>query len=114
MSELKACPFCGGAAVVRGDEREGFFATCAEVDCFCCVGEAYDRDAWPEHMFRTEDEAVAAWNRRAPVPVALDNIATINDVADRIALHAPHHAAKDYQAAARDLLAPLREKGVVE
>ncbi len=61
---LLPCPFCGGDARADGSERVGFFVSCN--GCFCCVGEAYDHAAYPEHMFRDRDEAVAAWNRRAP------------------------------------------------
>lgn len=59
------CPFCGGDARTEdaSDWGGGFYATCS--DCYCCVGEAYDRSAMPSHVFQTEAEAVAAWNRRA-------------------------------------------------
>jgi hypothetical protein len=30
------------------------------------MGENYDRDAMPEHMYSTADDAATAWNRRAP------------------------------------------------
>jgi Lar family restriction alleviation protein len=61
---LLPCPFCGGAAytVSTNDERM-WFAGCR--DCYCNVGESYDRSAMPEHMFSSEEEAIAAWNRRA-------------------------------------------------
>lgn len=65
--ELKPCPFCGSDAHIDGGEDYGFYATCGSADCFCCVGEAYDRDAMPEHMFIERDAAIAAWNRRAPM-----------------------------------------------
>lgn len=62
---LLRCPFCGGKArVVEGGER--YYATCTKRRCFAAIGECYDRDAMPEHMFGSEAEAVAAWNRRAP------------------------------------------------
>ena len=63
---LLACPFCGGSAYTsEGDSR--WFVGCAK--CYCNVGEAYDRSAWPEHMFATEAEAIAAWNTRAASPL---------------------------------------------
>lgn len=63
LVELKPCPFCGGDGKLTGNERDGFHAGCSQ--CFCEVGEAFDRDAMPDHMFRTKDEAIAAWNTRA-------------------------------------------------
>lgn len=65
MSEtetLEPCPFCGGTGYVQEGDRR-FFVSCG--DCFCCVGEAYDRSAMPSHMFLSAEEAIAAWNRRA-------------------------------------------------
>ena len=62
------CPFCGSPGTVAGNEFYGhssFYATCTSVDCFCCVGEAWDRDACPDHQFATEQQAADAWNKRA-------------------------------------------------
>ncbi len=59
---LAPCPFCGGVAYTHEDDGK-YFVGCR--DCFCMVGEAYDRSAMPEHMFDAEAEAIAAWNRRA-------------------------------------------------
>lgn len=67
MSEIKECPFCGGDAYIEGSDEYRFFVGCR--DCFCNVGEAYDRSAMPEHMFVTADEAITAWNRRPAPPV---------------------------------------------
>lgn len=67
-TELKPCPFCGSPGNVAGDEFNGhssYYATCTSVDCFCCVGEAWDRDALPDHQFATEQQAAEAWNKRA-------------------------------------------------
>lgn len=64
---LLPCPFCGGSAYIDGSERDGFYASCS--DCYCCVGEAYDRHAMPEHMFRTQEDAAKQWNVRVtPAP----------------------------------------------
>lgn len=60
---LEPCPFCGGDARTDGSDEVGFFVSCNT--CYCCVGEGYDRAAYPEHMFRDRDDAVAAWNRRS-------------------------------------------------
>lgn len=64
------CPFCGGDAYVEGNEESRFFVGCR--NCFCNVGEAYDRSAMPEHMFATLDEAIAAWNRRSTLWQPID------------------------------------------
>jgi hypothetical protein len=68
-SGLLPCPFCGGkAALVEGDHR--FYVACTSPDCFCAIGEGYDRDAMPDHAFGDEDDAATAWNRRSPTPNA--------------------------------------------
>lgn len=61
--ELLPCPFCGSSAQIR-ESGGRFFASCCGADCFCCVGEAYDNAAMPEHVFSTGQEAANAWNRR--------------------------------------------------
>lgn len=61
--ELAPCPFCGGDGILLNYDERMFFVSCN--DCYCCVGEGYDRDAMPEHMFHNAEEATAAWNRRA-------------------------------------------------
>lgn len=61
---LEPCPFCGGNGVIREDHGR-YYATCDGVDCFVCVGESYDRDAMPDHLFLSEEDAAAAWNRRS-------------------------------------------------
>lgn len=74
---LQPCPFCGGEADLR-EANQSFFVQCNEViagllphrRCYAAMGENYDRDAMPEHMYSTAEDAAAAWNRRrAPVPV---------------------------------------------
>ena len=55
MAELKPCPFCGGEAVLIDN---GCFV---DVSCknFHCRG-------WADSlMFKTKEEAIEAWNRRA-------------------------------------------------
>ena len=64
---LKNCPFCGGnGTVIAGGD--GFYATCDGPNCFCCVGEIYDRDAMPDHEYKSDKECIAAWNTRAAQP----------------------------------------------
>ena len=69
MSEkLKPCPFCGSPALLSAyphDRPEMFYVACYSPDCYCTMGEFYDRDAMPDHPFREKDAAIAAWNRRA-------------------------------------------------
>ena len=53
MSDLKPCPFCGGAArMSKSTGGEAWW-----VDCRCGVKGA---------MTRTEAEAIEAWNHRSP------------------------------------------------
>jgi hypothetical protein len=42
-----------------------FFVVCLGSECYCAVGEGYDRDAMPEHAFSSHEEAALAWNTRA-------------------------------------------------
>lgn len=64
---LLPCPFCGGEAAISGSDWNGpqFYVHCLTDDCYCCVGEGYDRDACPDHCFSSESDAAKAWNRRA-------------------------------------------------
>jgi hypothetical protein len=41
------------------------YVVCMSPDCWCSMGENWDRDAMPDHQFRDEESAVAAWNHRA-------------------------------------------------
>lgn len=51
MSELEKCPFCGGAAFPNIELRKHW------VECRECAAES--------GCYRTEVEAIAAWNTRA-------------------------------------------------
>ena len=61
-SELKRCPFCGGEAKIQEngsyDRGYGYIVVCLDVKCAGNCGSGL-------LCFRTEDEAIAAWNRRA-------------------------------------------------
>ncbi len=66
MGGLRRCPFCGSRATVADDgDGKRWYATCLNLDCFCALGERYDRDGMPEHHFHTKTDAEKAWNKRA-------------------------------------------------
>ncbi len=56
MSDLLPCPFCGGEARIEQHEKGKWLAFCGDV--YGCGTEG-----WYES---TPEEAIAAWNRRAP------------------------------------------------
>lgn len=51
MSEFKSCPFCGGDAFMNLEGRKFW------IECRGCAAET--------GCFKTEDEAIEAWNTRA-------------------------------------------------
>lgn len=63
MGGLRRCPFCANRArAVEGGDR--WYVACMNQDCFCALGERYDRDAMPGHAFETKADAEKAWNKR--------------------------------------------------
>ncbi len=63
MTDLLPCPFCTGTAQVCGEaDYGGVYVAC--LTCSCALGEIWDRDAMPEHAFKSGAEAIAAWNSR--------------------------------------------------
>ncbi len=56
MSELKACPFCGGEAIRPSDPRDWHL----QVSTWCKKGKACPGG--------TESHTIAAWNTRVPAP----------------------------------------------
>jgi hypothetical protein len=63
--ELEPCPRGHTGAQVCNSNERMFYVTCVDYDCFWTLGEGYDRDAMPDHAFRSEEEAIDAWNTRA-------------------------------------------------
>jgi hypothetical protein len=67
MSNLKPCPFCGGAPIT--DDWYGHF----RVYCLSCLnGFQQTRSA---HCSPAEDAARAAWNLRTPDPEGVERVA---------------------------------------
>jgi hypothetical protein len=65
MTVLLCCPFCGGEARLFGT-RGDHVAMCRDADC---MGHHYEQDeqgGWNHGL--AKNEAIAAWNRRAPQP----------------------------------------------
>ena len=60
MSELKNCPFCGGEAGTSYNTKFGYQAFCSEDDCILNTPEMAG--------FKTESEAITAWNARYASP----------------------------------------------
>lgn len=57
-SELKPCPFCGGEALtIYWDGSKTYSVGC--VNTFVCHGGTHT-----SKIYRTEQEAAEAWNRR--------------------------------------------------
>jgi len=57
-NKLMLCPFCGGEAVLKSDDKlNGYYWV------RCCGGKC---NVMPETaVFKTKKKAIAAWNRRA-------------------------------------------------
>ena len=64
MKELKPCPFCGGEAKVEKEPFatwDEFIAHCNNPKCIAFYLGYYD-----EGLYKTEEQAIEAWNRRVP------------------------------------------------
>lgn len=57
MSEPKRCPFCGDAPLLRHSACDSRYAYI----CHTCASERLVQTKW----YKTEEEALEAWNRRA-------------------------------------------------
>lgn len=51
--KLKLCPFCGGKADISGARENKYY-----VYCISCDAQT------SEYLHKTEDQAIAAWNKR--------------------------------------------------
>lgn len=103
--KLKECPFCGSAAILQ-DGGGKYYVVCSSVDCFCAVGEGYDRDAMPDHVFDTPEAATTAWNARAAA--STDNTKLADEIQARLRDNDPEHiclGAEEW----RTILAALRQ-----
>lgn len=59
MTELKPCPFCGGVGCVIKTDFIGYLEDFYHVVCIDCNAEMVN------FKYRTEADAIEAWNRRA-------------------------------------------------
>lgn len=92
--ELKACPFCGGGA-------ESYL----ENSCDCCAqtsGVAYCQHCGAEQShFRTEAEAIAAWNTRTPDSVIAELVEALRELRANDGSNGLFHALKSFDAGQR-------------
>jgi Lar family restriction alleviation protein len=58
MNELKKCPFCGADAHKRTHYNDRFEITGYSLACNKCITTTSE--------YKTEQKAIAAWNRRVP------------------------------------------------
>jgi len=63
-NKLLPCPFCGGEALIKTSRRypSGKEITAYSPTCYNMACVIYDAD---DNYYRTEQEAIEAWNRRA-------------------------------------------------
>lgn len=75
-SELKPCPFCGGKAVIKVTSlrRKWYYPSCDGATENCPgVNDEQDEQGGSSCDFKTEAEAIKAWNRR-PLEAALSRL----------------------------------------
>ena len=80
MSELKRCPFCGGEAEMGRKrscfdhwEQGDFIPRCKDTKC---LGRLY-------RTYKTEEEAITAWNTRKPMERILERLEECKETHDR-------------------------------
>ena len=69
MNELKPCPFCGSEAILRVDSGYLFYIQCMNLACTA-------RDT---RWFKSEEEAIKAWNSRIGLPANSTELRTAPD-----------------------------------
>jgi hypothetical protein len=70
---LAPCPFCGGSAEARslGGDQQNWACGCWSETCGVSpIAELDYADADGPASYRSRDEAIAAWNTRAPFPAS--------------------------------------------
>ena len=65
--KLLPCPFCGKEAKIYGGYGVAYYVSCTNYACWCSLGEMWDRDAMPDHMFGDKETAAIYWNKRTPI-----------------------------------------------
>ena len=107
--ELKACPFCGGAAVMRQDDTENkedriwFIASCNPLR-----GE-YVNQCPGSHLNTwscTPEDAANAWNTRPPA------LGELSDEMRKEAVDLIKRSARDVEAENAAMKAPIRWDGI--
>ena len=82
MSELKCCPFCGGEATLKRDQKDDFVEW--SVSCYNrgCVCSAHT------YCYDNKDDAIRDWNTRK----AMDNIVEkLEELKKPPFIDAPYH-----------------------
>lgn len=64
MDKLKPCPFCGGEAITKSEQRHSgtkdkfYFVGCSAYNCIASLHSM-------NRYYATAEDAATAWNRRA-------------------------------------------------
>lgn len=95
MSELKPCPFCGSPAEVeRGNDHHGswFNLGCSRHWGKNLADQCIAGRLWYTESEKTEEEAIANWNKRTPDPEILGALKLLSaeaEAADMIGYNWP-------------------------